>query len=755
MPSTTVRLNGQKLDYEDSEKNVTISKACDDFEKIGTSTGSMVTNSINRLVIPATANNSRIIKQAYAPTNNSKLQRRVASLTVEIGGSYSFNGRAVLVQSTVNDYSPSSFVLETLGDSMDLWEAMDGVSLRQIPMGTVIWNTQNVLDSQGLGVASTPVCWAPVCYGNTSGSTDPLPTTNGAMFRTKDFRPHVYFKHIVTSIFNFFGYTVDSNFFDTLFFEEWVYCFGVGKLWQTVVAADDVVFYSETTYPQTYTSPTGEVLYQIDFDGVVEDPQSGWSPSPDSWWEIPETGTYKIETFVQAGNATEVHLIIDNPLDPGPTLDGVLGSWLVVGSPNSTVEFTAAFKAGGRVMVKYKPIASVSSTVVVGSYLRITRLTEVTTGTELRVESFLHDKECKEFLRGISHMFNLLWFVNHRLRVVYCEPRFDYFIPNIYSGVIERLPGWYRSPSTAEPLPMKLSSDTVQFPIYDAFGKFIRMAYNQHDDPGREYYKKFFEVSQLQMYGVQVDFVDRGKNGTDSENPYFGDLFMGYSNTVSTQGHALPWILPGSTSIDDVFAVDSNGVIVGTFPAETTFESEPKCGILYRSGTFVRHEDAILDGIAISDYALIMQKNILAHNTSSRPITNKWNGSFCKTRRYTRNSEAQPNVLTNEYLTGLVDYFYRQYFACINEQLKMIAEFSLKNSQVSAENFRTLKKLYVDGKYSLWILNNIRDFNPSNAESTTCELYKFVRPTKEFVDSFIHNDPQQPPLNHININALE
>jgi hypothetical protein len=304
---------------------------------------------------------------------------------------------------------------------------------------------------------------------------------------------------------------------------------------------------------------------------------------------------------------------------------------------------------------------------------------------------------------------------------------------------------------------MRLASDTVQLPIYDPFGKFIRMSYNQHDDPVREYYKKFVEVDQLAMYGVQVNFNDRGKQGTDSPNPYFGDLFLGYSNTVSTKGYVLPMILPGNSDINELFATDSVGAVVGTFPAETTFESEPKCGIVYRNATYVRHEDAILDGIAIAegDYALVMQKNILAYNTSTRPIANKWNGSYCNTTRYIRNSEAQPNILTAEVLGGLVDYFYNQYFACINEQLKMVAEFSLKNSHVSGENFRTLKKLNVDGKYSLWILNNIRDFNPSKAEPTTCELYKFVRPTKDFVDSFIHFDPVQPPLQHININALE
>lgn len=751
MANISVRLNGLEADFESIENlPISITKQTDDLTQIGKSTGTTANNAINAFTLPATKRNCNIVSQAQM-ANTDKQYQNIFRLTVVIGGSVAFAGRAILTNMTNNGNFPKNFNFETLGDALDIWELLDAVSLRDLDLGTIEWTTQNIIDSQTGTYPTWKGIFAPVCYGNTSGETDPSPSYNGAMFMSRDFRFHIYYPAIIDAIFNSFGYTVESNFKELDFFKEWVYMFGVGDLLQT--AQDITTTYLRATRSTDYTLPNAGFA-NVRFN-TISDPQSGWD-GVNYWWVAPVTGTYKVQFGLNFDALNEWRLTIDEPAAT-PNIYGIIGGTEYVHTPAPSflaTEIEVKVYAGTRIYVEVRPVNPTYTIFAQNTYLNIQLVNELFVGTTIDIASCLHDRPLKDFLKGISHQFNLMWFVNQTLKKVYFEPRFDYQLPDVF-GVLQTYAGWYSAPANQDPLVLKLDQDTIQLQVFDPYGKFLRLSYKEGDDPAGQYYLKFVSESDILPYGIQADFTDRGKDGTVSENPFFENMYLGFSNTVSTFEFALPFVLPSSTDMDEVFQSDNFGRVLGTLP-DPTYESEPKCAWVYRGKTFVRHQDTIAPwgSGSIGAYALLMQANTLSFNTQYI-VTEFENGSYCKTLRFLRGGEQNPSVTQGIELDGLARYFYYTYFAIINEGIKLIAEAQIKTPQLASEDFSGLRRLWLNGKTVLAVLSKITDFKPSLAENTKVELVKYVEMTQDFADNNIeHRDLQQAPFNHVNYDAI-
>lgn len=749
MTRIRIELNGQQVDfYNVKDLPVTLTKQTDDLSGIGRGTGTVAQNGTSRFQLPATKRNIAIVQSAYIPTANNAPSRQKFDLNIYVGGSNTFAGSCLLVDKIISGKYPKTLSFETSGDGLDIWSRLEGLSLRQIPMGSTVFSTANVLASQ-TGTPSTgwPVIYAPVIYGNTQGANDPSPSYSGAMFTTGDFRPAVYEKHIIKSIFeDYLKVKIVSSFMDTAYFERWVYMFGVGDKWK--VATDVAKFRIELSANYTLPSPGGGGFVNVRFNNIIFDPLSGWN-GVNYEYNINVTGQWRISGGLNWANIKSWRLIVQD-VNPAPNIYEQYGTYYLSSTANpGALSFEILFRAGTKLSLQVEPKNPNYTIIATDSYLQAELIDYVTVNSPLSIQSLLHDKPVKDFLKGVSHKFNLLWFYNPRTRMVYVEPRFDYYLPDAVFFTLTRYQGWYKSPKDADALPMSLDADTIQLPVTDSYGKYLQLGYKWDNDPVGEYYKLGKNESFIPVDGMRIDFTDRGIEGKTEENPYFCNLFLGFSNTVSTFEYALPCILPNGTNMEELFEVDIFGRVIGTLP-DATFESEPKCGMVYYNKTFVRHEENLATPI---NYALVMQSNNLALNRGAM-IIEKWSGGYGKSLRFLRGGTANPAATLGEELDGLARYFYWIYFACVAEQMKLIGRFNLKTPKVSSENFRALRKLLINGKESLWILHKIQEFKPASIELTQCELYPYREPTKELIDTIQYNDLQQAPFNHVNFNAL-
>lgn len=757
MAIVRVRMNGNLVDvFNRNDLPISITKQTDNFLQVVGGTSGEVQNFGSSLRLPATHHNCQVflqshIPQSYLDPKDRKLYARF-TLIVEVDGTVQFSGFATLTKVFRDGHEPKEFAFDSYGDAAALWEQADQYNLTDITgLGIIPYTTAEVKASQVYTPADAPYIFAPVIYGSTTGSPDPSATWNSKQFTTRDFRPAIFEYSIITEFFKTLGYGLESTFLNTDWFKKWVYLFGVGDNWKTAYNANDYRFYANRTINQTIAGSPAS-FFPVQFNSIVEDTQNGWD-AVNFWYTIPVQGRYKVEAYVNGTNIRVWRVEYTDPLNPLPD------AYLFYGTFNfgqCQAGFSSSgeinLRAGVRVRVMVRRRVAGSATITAAS-LRIQLVDEVLVGVDVDAASCLHNNPVKQYLQGVTHRFNLVWFVDDRLKRVYCEPRFAYYLPNQTFNNLERYEGWYKSPSDMQPVRLDLGTDLIELDYQQPFGRFLQLSYKDDNDPVGEWYKQQVAkkvADDLFLYGVQTDFGDRGKDGTVSQNPYFTNLYLGYSTTVATLGYALPIVLPSGTNMDDVFTQDGFGGIIGNLP-NPTYESAPKCGMIYYDATYAVHQDEPLT--PIFSHALIMQANTLSKNFGFQTVVEN-NGAYCDTLQFLRN-DAFDDALTNgDVLNGLVYNFYRDYLASIRDGLKYLAQLDLTNIDVTTENFRPMRQAAIGGMDVYLILTKISNFFPTLVQPTRCELWQVAQADEELLDAQTEFDLRLPPFSHLNINGF-
>lgn len=770
-PDIQIKVNNQLMDFDDSEQfPLTITKETDKFLELIGATGSTARNSSQSLILPASKRNSIILENIHIPNAVKPTVKELVPISIVVNGSALFNGVCTVKRTRRSAYHPEVYELKLQGDGRDVWALLEDVNLRDIPMGEVLWTNQNITDSW---TGSVDTGWAgvfaPVVYGATKGGrlsdapgyiSTGYPSTQDfqTWFTPLDFRFDVYFYHIFKSIMDYIGYSFESDFFEDDYFKDWVDVFTAGDTMKTDY---DVSGYKAII---SITTPTGlpfagfNVYQPIPLNIPVYDPMGIYDLGTNVA-TLPVTGRYLIEWFVGLDQLIlsniqqRVRMRITDPSQSNcnDNFEDFEEEIFMSLNDKYIVEnsVTRVHSAGTTIELEAISVGINTTFIINKAYLRITLLQDAVYDSPMpiSVQSCLPDVKAKDWLRAITHLFGLAWFCKTAIKRVYVEPRFDSRIQST-EGNFKDFKGFYNNPIDNEPTELCVDGESIELPITDGLGDYVKMSFKEDDDPLYQYYKARNSNPQTPLYGFNYEFLDRCKNGTVSENPVYTNLFQCQTNFDGNAsglltGTSLPYVLPSDYSIEDDLKqrepVPNQGELYASKLPEPTYSAEPKCGRVYRNTVPIYYLDCN-DANQFPDQSvgapLIIQQPIVY------ALSNElWTGGYSDVTAFNSST-----VTPTRNVRGFGTSFWIHYLGIMREAELLKGRFDINGSDVSQENFRQLKRVQIGYEDTFYILRKIDKYKPTKVESTTCELIKYIPLRSDFLNYIAHNDLQKQVL---------
>lgn len=747
MRTVEILIDGQKMDYNELKSiPLSLRKRTDKFLEIVGADGSEVDNVLRSITFPDTLQNQKVLIGLIVQSAKSRGSTRV-NVKVAVNGIMLFAGDGILRKASKRSMAGLSCYLELLGDGIGLWEQLEKVKLTDLDLGSLTWSfaevTANWNDHE---FDDYPAYWCPVVYGNVVG--------DGYM-SIREFRPSIPFWRIFEAIFKEQGYTIDSEFYETFFFRRHAYLFGVGNKWKNDLVVDDYQFKGEYIGQQIPWGLLSGGSQQAVYD-PTDDPSGMFfenaappllgdnriNPAHDVYLNILQTGWYKVKVTAN--------------IDDGPGIGvpqqlyiyGVRGVTVIYegrfvmnpsddGSDGYTCETEVFLKDGDKLyfFMLTDPINSFK--------VRVKLLTKPFLGSSILLSSCLHDKPVKEFLRGVSHMFNLAWKVDDITKRVFFEPRFDYTL--IEEGVPVTRKGFYRRDF---PLILgDIEASEVNVEYASPFGDSLTLGYKEaSSDPlekatiadlGRDVDLK------RSPYYAEAELHDRGKDGTTSNNPYFTTLYQAKPSDIKLRVDAyIPIVMPsGYKRGAHLPGITWTGEVSGTKTEEApTFESEPKCGIMFPEALnfqFYYDED---------EEVLYYSETVNAPWITQQ----KWNDIGGATGLADYDSHCAYADLkardSSRVIKGLMSTFYPNYVSIIKEGHVLTGSVTIPLPIIANLTFRRLWRLPYDLNESVWVLLELSGYKALIDDKATGTFIKYVGPTKTDADAIFHDDPNEDPI---------
>lgn len=702
MNEVKIIIDDNEADFESSESlPLQLSKKTDNFFAIPGTEGMEIDNELNEISLPATKNNHRIYRQialSHMMPGSAVLSKDTKIIA---NGLQIFSGSSILKNASVNTL-PDSFSLELIGDSLVIWSELEGVGLRDLDMGVQTWNATFVKNSwTGTYDTAWKGVFAPILYGKTSGVLYP------GSWHERDFRFSVYFRSIVDAIFiDLLGYSLVSTFFDTDFFKECVYAFGVGedvKIEGIGLSTRVVVYRPEDSVLDT--NP-------IEFDNVYVNTFSEWNPL--ATFTADGNGDYTFEIFGSGVGWTTLEIKKNG---------GVIFST----GPTSTIGSTNIFQ----VLETFTLLASdditiTSNTATLNSVEMQISLPQLPWGGgDIVVSSCLHDIECKDFIRAISHMFNLAWRVNNTTKQVFVEPRLPYVLYE--SGTPVNYQGFYQRATDTSTLKSHsaLSNDlSLEYP----FGKSVIFAYKDNgSDPVFEAYQNANTEPLVPIFGVRKDFTVSHGDKREMLNPLFVPLLLTIPDGYDANGtYGIPTILPDSYEI-------SEDHMPSYAEGDIKYKGNPTCGILIRGDLSAYYDDTN----TFEDMPRLIQ---------NRPFETAANPDVMTLLSFADTTMLNPLTQVETINPGLVSTFYKQYLQMANPASVFTIRESPSLTNFAAEEFHDLKILQLNNEWFLAILLEIGEMNPVTLRLVKNVLLKWVEATDSEESSITNNDSTIHPV---------
>ncbi len=704
-----IYLGDQLADYEGSESlPLSLSKKTDKILEIVGADGVEIDNPLESITLPASKNNHSIYDQIALlhEMPGTLLVKDTKCLT---NGVTFFSGASFLKKVSVKNY-PKEMVLELAGDGLAIWSRLEGISLRDLDLGVQEWTAATCQTSW----VATPTTgysgiFAPVLYGKTSGTGEP-----GA-WHEKDLRLHVYFYTILKGIFEtYLGYSLVSDFFETLWFGRWAYVFGIGDLVQYENLPDKCSVH-------VYRIPgvagsTDPILYHIEY----EDTENEWDEVGQTTFTAdPTVGSvdeYTVEFNGQGVNwgtfEIEINGVVVYSTSPSYTVGGAQFFQVIKNFDLNTGDTltTHAYTDGGGTMF------------INDVHLRIYTTPKPWQGADIVVSSCLHDEPVKKFIRAVSQMFCLAWRVNNTTKQVFCEPRFPYRLYS--SGSYTQYDGFYRAPSDPSTL-QTLAATDYDIDFEYPFGKELTMSYAANEaDPLFETYEQS-SLAGIPIFGIKKPFnADDGKS-TDSKNDLFSPLLLSSPDSASAQGGILPTCLPENYEITEE-AIPS---------VDKTFKCKPTCGMVFREAV-----EAYWDNTS--------QVETMPFLSQYKPYRIAGDHDDELNSGIFADMTALPveDGQSSQLMKGLASTFYQQYFECMKPAALVRCENPISLVNFSAEDFRDLKIMnFGNGNVNFGILLEIGNFNPVTMQLVSLLFLKWRPTTADEAENITHNPIEIAP----------
>jgi len=756
--ATEIFVNQNKLDFEEiNQLPVKIKKQVNNFYDLASSSGSKVDTPVKTFNLPATKSNQKAL---CFPTRNAITEnplRQLDELIVLSNGFPVFCGTAKYEGATRNCKYPDGYSMKPVGDAASFWNLLEGCMLCSLDLGTIEHNIDTIKESWDMqyqdGWAGV---FAPFVHGCPSGdkrflgfdnTQNPAPAIfdDSGAWHANDFRLSVYFKTIIDGIEKKTGYKIKSDFFEKEWFQEWVHNFAVGDSLNNVTSGLEPQCFGGANH---ISSPVGAAsvsaiepffAQQIVFGNSCGEWETFQPSEPRDTFTASQTDLYCFDILawldcpwtlsVYVNNAATGIELSDNFTPPAPWTHG-----------HDHQDIKLQLNAGDEVTFRTKGGCDYGAFLVSWNGTK-TNLDGATYDVAANLPC---DKSVKDFLRGISHMFNLEWAIDPITRTVCVEPRFDYWLPikNDPDCKFEKCAGFYHTLLPSENMQrmeeLCIDCSSIKYSSGNKFKQFLAMGFkedksNYHGINLHDQYEDF----AVRPYDARIKFNNCPEGETDSENPYFCELHQGI-DTVRNRRQTgfsatqLPWsaaIKEGENlcaRAADYEACCSAGFVYRGV-TEITVEIEPRPPYIYGEFGEVLNPDVqptwdVCEGAPIVAQYITLDQSFAVNFELGN--TFEW----CFSATYSDSTDFLRDGLRN--LRGLVSMFYQQYFAMIRNSDKLKAKSILKSPDVSAETFRHPKIVNINHTKQPYILTAICNFDPSTFCPTDVELIEWCEATR-------------------------
>jgi len=702
MPRTNVYINRTLCDFEQIEGlPIELNVSVDKFLSVDSRlTGTKLDGGIKQLVLPATKTNSTILSDfwEFGSTPDAMLD-----IIIDVDGQPVFAGKCKPTETLRSWTRPKQYFLDLYGGARDPLSQLEGVLLTDIDMGGTSTDTSTVLSSwsHNFGTSAATATFAPVMYGR------PVANNPQKYYQQhEDLRPHITYTHIFNKIFqSHLGYKINSTFYDSEAFRRMHYMFGVGDQWERTTNVSNYEFEYTLNSALTGAPPVG--LNKIPYGTVVSDPSSMWDAAG-HYFTAPIDGFYEFEIEYTISNTSGSYTL--NIVTFGKGQHNLL-QWQYAISGTQVINHRAKlpkqFYSAGEQFFIASNTQDTNVEVNAQSSIKGWLDTAAYMGAEIQVETCLHKKPVKDFLRGVFHQFNLTGRFEVISKQFYFEPRMSYFTSDSYgaghaaSFARTEYDGYYQRPLTSsEDWSDKINPEEIRVKKIYPFGDTLTLSYKQGDDSVTQAIlsENNQDVEGLTglppMYGVKYRMADSttGQQLTTVENPYFYSLPNIVVNEIQPGAH-LPSMMPKNYDFD------------GPLP-EPTFEFNPTCGFYYG----------------------VSSNNAWNYNGTDRTLPMMYMQPPQGGLYYVRNQDCITFNNTGDYIAGqrsdnkgLIENFYINYLQCLKHGELVEATVKLRPDEVFSEDFTKMKSFL----NNYFILFSIGNYNPITNQAK-CNFFRYT-----------------------------
>ena len=518
MQNIEIEINGQRVDSDKNRIPLVFTRRIDLWDSFIGSEGTQAKSLNDTLYLPATKNNAAILANFDIYTYDSSAAQGLLFVQVFVNAVSVFAGYGQRISASKIGMQSDTFAIKILGDSVDVFSQLAGLSLRELPMGSAPTSPADINASwAALAVTTNPLIFAPAFYGGVTYNAVVVGFDNATYLR--GLRPCVRIWKILEAIFEVqLGYKIVSNFYQTEAFRNLVYPFGVGDAWLRSDAVANFNCYVGAAL-QSFPPPVQQVKFPIETPPYNDAPNLNtfagtFDPTPfgAGWYVF----TFKINT----NNNVDRVVLRGESVTP-PIVNINLGEYepntLVVTEP---IYFEPSF--GLRRMIFTVEGTTNPMIVNADSYYQAQLIDRFAYGAPLAIASCLHDKPQKDFLRGLQHAFGLVIGIDNVSKNVYIDPRFNNATQPavVPEGLTLPSEGYYNPNADADILAVDIAETAVNH--NRPFGDFLKLAYGE--DSTDVYYEYILEQGNYDAYplmGSKINFIAADKAGVTIRNPFF------------------------------------------------------------------------------------------------------------------------------------------------------------------------------------------------------------------------------------------
>ena len=708
--SLRIVIDGSDVDYgEEKDLRLSINYSIADINTIGgrSTQGSRA----YEIKLPATKNNKQIfgfIEQPNVINGFDHTQQKTCR--VEVDGSTVINGNA-RIKGALNSLGKVDYYsLIILGDTATWLNAIKDLSLTALDFSdqSHALTNQNITTSYTLSTDRDYV-YPLINYGQWGkDNTLNMRTIN----RTKDMYPAIKVKSYLTKLLNAQGYTVKSDFVDSSFFDGLIIPFS-GKNYDEVL---DTSFRDDRLFRARVTPRVSVLSYPISPNGAKhyftldDDSTTGYFDNGNDYDSA--TYTHTIDTTSTQEFVFNVDMTTYNHYNirwaiERTKLDGtkedlafkehknyVSNSNVYIDKallPDNIKTGFIKFLAGEKVRVYIQVFQnSVSNTGGTARDLYIKTADSITyfynnvqrsytEGNTVDLANYVHDINQLDFVKSIRDMFNLHFLTDIKKRIVYIEPRDDF-----YSG-------------TAIDWTSKLNTDKGLQVSFMGSNLTRELNFKYKDDSGDANLVKYLEDkgSEYGSTTVSIDNVTAKSGTSNKEIGVFAPTFMQECPQIGIDGSKIPTIIKD----------------LEEYEFSTAFDFR----ILYYDGLYTSN-----NSIA---YYTPADGSLFSVPTYIKPTYPK--AFFLDTEVVNTNGlQFQDETNTG----GLYQKKHRNLYNTINNSRIAKGEFYLNAVDIETFDFRIPIVIFEGGEPTYYHVNMISNYKPLDVKLTKVELIKVINP---------------------------